>query len=498
MALIVQDQIANLKQELYKFSQNGVQTDLKIVSEGGTAYLHKAIIFGLLPSLKNILTQTHFEEDICIVLPEANFENLTASVRRLYLDLDASDLATIVTGEKEYKTDIHNDIQVKSEALEEDIVEIKEFHLEESKDSDKEYSETLIEYKEDGSNEANGNNETTVKNKIVIWKCAFCNKPFTRKSNLKLHERLKHSENGHAENLLENKYLCNLCDKYFSSKRSLILHQSRKHGKKILKNQHKSSEKVPCPICKQICSNKAMLDRHIKLAHTRVTCTVCNMSLINQYYLKNHMKIHTGEIKMPCEACGLSFSGPHSLRTHFLTKHTTERPVKCPQCDFATINRKRLTHHVESKHMDNKYPCFVCGMDFKTKMFLKRHEKDVHTSEKTFKCDLCEKSFKRKAHLQKHTANLHSTIKITCKECGKVFPSEQYMEEHARQHDAQNHLPCPFCEKTFTRKMKLQEHINIHTGNTPYSCPQVQCGRKFKSSSSLAHHKKSCSAMITT
>jgi len=287
------------------------------------------------------------------------------------------------------------------------------------------------------------------------------------------------------EDLLE----INECDNPFAS---------NQNGKKIVRKWKMDSVRVSCTECSKTCTSTEYLESHMKLVHTRVICTLCNMSFVNQGYLKIHMKIHTGENKIPCEQCGLLLSGPVALSRHHLAKHTTERPFKCTECDYSTSNKRILKGHVESKHMDNNYPCSICGTNFKTRHFAKQHEMNVHHSEKSFKCDQCEKSFKRKAHLQKHASNLHSLVKIKCDVCSKVFSSEEYMKEHARQHDIQNHLLCPYpsCEKTFTRKQKLKEHINIHTGNTPYMCPHEHCGKRFTSTSALAHHKKACNTLV--
>ena len=80
----------------------------------------------------------------------------------------------------------------------------------------------------------------------------------------------------------------------------------------------------------------------------------------------------------------------------------------------------------------------------------------------------------------------------TCPVCARVFACAENLKVHERRHDPDKRMSCPYCEKFFFRRTKLREHINIHTGERPSVCPAAGCGKSFTSSSSLAHHKKSC------
>ena len=69
---------------------------------------------------------------------------------------------------------------------------------------------------------------------------------------------------------------------------------------------------------------------------------------MRNYYLVDHMQIHTGAMKYMCEICGKGFRRPYELAQH---RHDDER-YKCTHCEasFATYNgyKTHMRKHTET------------------------------------------------------------------------------------------------------------------------------------------------------
>lgn len=139
------------------------------------------------------------------------------------------------------------------------------------------------------------------------YACFFCEKRFSCKTGLKIHEQ------GHTG----ERYFCNLCDKSFNMKLKLTRHQSKecviscdKCDKSFkLKANLKKHQKVncldeklfPCDLCDNVYLSQDNLTRH-KIEHDGIKCDLCQEVLPTKISLSRHIKKtclgKKGEIKV--------------------------------------------------------------------------------------------------------------------------------------------------------------------------------------------------------
>jgi len=111
-------------------------------------------------------------------------------------------------------------------------------------------------------------------------------------------------------------------------------------------------------------------------------CDVCGKLLKNDFYLKAHKLIHTGELPFSCTECGARFNRKDKVKRHMLT-HNAHKKFKCPF----------------KEHMN-------CEKEFHRFDKLKLHIM-THGNIKPFKCNICDVGFTRKEHLKVHTNKQH-------------------------------------------------------------------------------------------
>ncbi|XP_061587623.1 zinc finger protein 250-like [Cololabis saira] len=142
-------------------------------------------------------------------------------------------------------------------------------------------------------------------------------------------------------------------------------------------------------------------DPRVQPAPGCVRCDVCGKSFRDRYYMKNHMRIHTGETPYGCQICGKSFNQASTL--HYHTKiHTGERPYFCKACGKNFVKNTHLTVHMRTHTGEKPFQCGTCGKRFPVLSKLKRHAM-THTGEKPYSCTFCGRSFSRIDSLTAHT-----------------------------------------------------------------------------------------------
>ncbi|XP_033838783.1 zinc finger and BTB domain-containing protein 41 [Periophthalmus magnuspinnatus] len=280
------------------------------------------------------------------------------------------------------------------------------------------------------------------------WKCAICQKTFTRRPHLQEHMIL-HSQ--------ELPFKCTFCDQYFKSRFARLKHQEKSH-----------LGPFPCEICGRQFNDSGNKRRHIECTHggkRKWTCFVCGKSVRERTTLREHMRIHSGEKPHLCSVCGQSFRHGSSYRLHLRVHHN-----------------------------DKRYECIQCGKTFIRHDHLSKHQK-IHSGEKAHQCEECGKCFRRHDHLTVHYKTVHLGQKVwqkyktavhQCEVCKKEFKGRSSLESHFRTHSGEKPHKCPECHQSFRIKKTLTKHMVIHSEERPYNCPH--CSAAFKRKDKLKYH----------
>lgn len=151
-------------------------------------------------------------------------------------------------------------------------------------------------------------------------------------------------------------------------------------------------------------------------------CGIC------QQYFKNVLMPHIfdchikdlGDDRYHCLICDHILSQKSTLKFHFESHNTTDKPLTCNIC-AETFNQKRAFVKHCQKHQ--KYECEHCNRKLSTKSRLREHILTQHTDAK--KCSYCSEVFYDEAEYAEHQKlererreKAKDTIRRVCDICG--------------------------------------------------------------------------------
>jgi KRAB domain-containing zinc finger protein len=171
-------------------------------------------------------------------------------------------------------------------------------------------------------------------------KCAICGLAFAAKQDLESHIQIHTTaipcgdekpcdENcglvKHPWNYTVKKtYSCKICDKFFTRRHVLRLHERIHTGEKPFQ----------CEFCGLTFHVKSGLRSHnvMHAGETKFECKTCGKTFLRKQSFISHITLHKGEKPFKCDTCGMAFPLKAYLNNH-LQLHVNKKVFKCEYCN---------------------------------------------------------------------------------------------------------------------------------------------------------------------
>ncbi|XP_015834119.2 gastrula zinc finger protein XlCGF26.1 isoform X5 [Tribolium castaneum] len=278
--------------------------------------------------------------------------------------------------------------------------------------------------------------------------CSECGQKFLHRSTYRKHMYL-HRTGG---------FKCQFCPRVFTTKSQRTLHEKTHEDNYV-------PPTFPCDSCGKIYSVEQNLRQHIRQVHKGErklhVCETCGRGMSSKKCLRDHLLVHTGEKPFPCDLCEKTFRKKEHLTEH-LRFHNKETPYTCQTCKKSFSVRKSLNFHIARVHEGKKHLCETCGKAIASAESLKVHMR-LHTGEKPFVCSYCHKCFAKKPHMTVHL-RVHTKEKPhVCKICNKSYSQGTSLSLHVRAvHGGERPHVCTICSKSFVTRSLLNVHYKTH------------------------------------
>ncbi len=139
---------------------------------------------------------------------------------------------------------------------------------------------------------------------------------------------------------------------------------------------------------------------------------------------------------------------------------------KCEFCENSFTEKRSLTQHVRSAHLNVTFPCEICQKTFTRKSSRQQHQ------------IVCQGRQQRAPEAPSHTCDI----------CGKTFSLATNANQHRRAVHEKVKFDCGKCDKSFVRNAEKARHESSCTGPVTYSCDV--CGNSMRTLRELQFHQK--------
>jgi len=235
-------------------------------------------------------------------------------------------------------------------------------------------------------------------------------------------------------------------------------------------------------------------------SQTRVSCSICNLSLSrkNFHVLAGHLKTQH-QITIQKVKIGKSPQMSSPKKTSETWKYFTEDPSDSSKrlCNICEVSFCSKTN-VLAGHLSTKHQIFIQmqkkqkkGSDSGRTGPAWEYLEDCSSDPSKALCKLCGKVMFR-SNAVRHLSVKHNILRpqFPCTFCGKSFRDSYQRNVHeAQRHTKAYRFHCDECGKGFVEKHSLTTHKKtVHTEGCAYQCNE--CGKFFKLKTSLNLHIK--------
>lgn len=192
----------------------------------------------------------------------------------------------------------------------------------------------------------------------ILFKCAECDKCFSRKGNLVIHMRLHTGE---------KPYKCSFCRKCFIQKVHLLDHM----------RVHTRQKPFQCTYCHKCFARRSTVTQHSMNCHDNNTsyhCSHCKNVFSEENLLLWHMTIHCVGQFYQCPDCSKSFTSKLFYFIHVIIVHMRHKPYRCLECEQTFPNKDKLCFHIKV-HTKHRVLSNSCSS---------QKEKNIHQEDTTF------------------------------------------------------------------------------------------------------------------
>ncbi|GBP35778.1 hypothetical protein EVAR_20631_1 [Eumeta japonica] len=167
----------------------------------------------------------------------------------------------------------------------------------------------------------------------------------------------------------------------------------------------------------------------------------------------------------------------------------------CTKCEKVFSSLSACGRHYQGYHGAKYLSCLACGLTYRSKWTLYRHEK-ICTAPYA-KLVLKARGYflgrkgRNRPYLQRQLPFLPNASDgsrwhtLPCSMCSAKFQSKASLESHERSHRGERPYQCELCVRAYTSYSALTRHKKIHE-EPKYVCQL--CGRKFKQRDTLITH----------
>uniref|UniRef100_A0A034W140 Serendipity locus protein delta n=1 Tax=Bactrocera dorsalis TaxID=27457 RepID=A0A034W140_BACDO len=209
-----------------------------------------------------------------------------------------------------------------------------------------------------------------------------------------------------------------------------------------------------CEICSTVYKSKALLNRHINVAHKPSKqiwkCEVCGIIAKDEEYLELHKNIHEGRSDLECRFCNKRYSRKINVIRH-MHKHWDKKNFQCERCglrfsELPLYYNHKLQHDAE----DDPLICAVCNQSFKTRRTYRNHLWVHRDDRPRYSCEICGKSF-----VEKYTLKVH--LRCHTDKDAERIGGRRKMKPSV--HQEENTFECIICSDQFSSRDICNQHM---------------------------------------